>query len=167
MKKLLLGFGLVVLLSACGTGNEPAIEAEPDTSEQSLEESEVITETEEVVAVVEPEPVVESEPEPVVESEPEPVVESEPEPIAEPDIPEDDSVVESKNSDMDFSTCVTQQATMAEAILSSGNYKVIPIVDTELRSMVKFCTNDGSVIHACSGLDNTMVVTKSTDREGC
>ncbi|ERL55191.1 hypothetical protein [Psychrobacter aquaticus] len=151
MKKLLLGFGLVVLLSACGTGNEPAIEAEPDTSEQSLEESEVITETEEVVAVVEPEP----------------VVESEPEPIAEPDIPEDDSVVESKNSDMDFSTCVTQQATMAEAILSSGNYKVIPIVDTELRSMVKFCTNDGSVIHACSGLDNTMVVTKSTDREGC
>lgn len=155
MKKALLGLGLAVLLSACGTGNEPVVEAEPDTSEQSLVESEVIVEPEEVAVVAEPESVVESEPEP--------------DPIVEPesDVPEDDSVVESKSSDMDFSTCVMQQAAFSEAILSSGNYKVIPIVDTEILSMVKFCTNDDSVIHTCSAPDNKMVVTKSTNREGC
>lgn len=153
MKKVLLGFSLAVLLSACSSGNEPVVEAEPDTSEQSLVENEVVTDTEEVASVAEPESVVESEPDPIVEP--------------ESDIPEDDSVIESNSSDMEFSTCVMQQAAFAEAILSSGNYKVIPIVDTEVLSMVKFCTNDDSVIHTCSAPDNKMVVTKSTNREGC
>lgn len=155
MKKALLGLGLAVLLLGCGTGNEPVVEAEPDTSEQSLVESEVVVEPEEVAVVPEPEAVVESEPEPDSIGEP------------ESDVPEDDSVVESNSSDMDFSTCVMQQAAFAEAILSSGNYKVIPIVDTEIMSIVKFCTNDDSVIHTCSAPDNKMVVTKSTNREGC
>lgn len=153
MKKALLGLGLALLLSACGTGNEPVVEAESDISEQSLVESEVVVEPEEVAVVAEPETVVEPEPES--------------DSIAEPDVPEDDSVIESNSSDMDFSTCVMQQAAFAEAILSSGNYKVIPIVDTEILSIVKFCTNDDSVIHTCSAPDNKMVVTKSTNREGC
>lgn len=150
MRKVLLGFGLVVLLSACGTGNEPLVEAEPEsvveTSEQSLVESEVITEPEEE-AIVEPEPVVEPEP--------------------EIDGLDESSVVESTSGDMDFETCVQQQAEFAEAILSSGNYNVIPIVDTEILSMVKFCTNDDSVFHTCSAPDNKIVVTKSTNRVGC
>lgn len=149
MRKLLLGLGLVVLLSSCSSSDEPAVEAEPDTIEQTLVESEVVIEPQEVV----------------VESEP--VVKPEPDVEPEPDVPENDSIVESKSAEMDFPTCMLQQAAFAEAILSSGNYKVIPIVDTELRSMVKFCTNDDSVIHTCSALDNTMVVAKSTDRVGC
>lgn len=156
MKKVLLGFGLVLLLSACGTGNEPVVETDPDntveTSEQALE-NEVVAEPEETVVAVDSEPVAESEPEPIVEP--------------EPDIPEDDSMVESKSSDMDFSTCLQQQAEFTEAVSSSGNYNVISIVDTEILSMVKFCTNDDSVIHTCSAPDNKMIVTKSTNREGC
>lgn len=60
MRKLLLGFGLVILLSACSSTDEPVAEAEPDTTEQSEVESEVVAEPEEVIAV-EPEPVAEPE----------------------------------------------------------------------------------------------------------
>lgn len=67
MRKLLFGFGLVALLSACGSGNEPVVEAEPDTSEQGLVESEVVTEPEKEIVVAEPEPVPVVEPEVVAE----------------------------------------------------------------------------------------------------
>lgn len=147
MKKVWLGFGLALLLSACGTGNEPMVEVEPDTSEQSLVESEVVAEPEEMTVVAEPEPVVDPEPE-----------------INGLD---ESSVVKSESSNMDFSTCLLQQAEFSEAVSSSGNYNVIPIVDTDILSMIKFCTNDDSVIHTCSEPDNKMIVTISTNREGC
>ena len=147
MRKFLLGFGLLALLSACSSADEPVVEAETNTSEQSLVESEVVAEPEEKAVIVEPEP----------------------EPIVEPKIDglDENSVVKSESSNMDFSVCIQQQVEFSEAISSSGNYKVIPIVDTNILSIVRFCTNDGSVIHTCSAPDNKMVVTMSTNREGC
>lgn len=142
MRKLLLGFGLVALLSACSSTDEPVAEAAPDTSEQSLVESEVVAEPEEEIVV-------------------------EPEPVAEPEKLDEGSVVESKSAEMDFSTCMLQQAEFSDAISSSGNYKVIPIVDTNVLSIVRLCANDGSVIHTCSAPDNKVVITRSTNREGC
>lgn len=142
MRKLLLGFGLVILLSACSSTDEPVAEAEPDTTEQSEVESEVVAKPEEVIAV-------------------------EPEPVAEPEKLDEGSVVESKSAEMDFASCLLQQTELSEAISSSGNYNVIPIVDTQILSMVKFCTNDDSIIHTCSAPDNKMIVTRTTNREGC
>lgn len=139
MRKLLLGFGLVILLSACSSTDEPV--AEPDTTEQSEVESEVVAELEEVVV--------------------------EPERVAEPEKLDEGSVVESKSAEMDFASCLLQQTELSEAISSSGNYNVIPIVDTQILSMVKFCTNDDSIIHTCSAPDNKMIVTRTTNREGC
>ena len=141
MRKLLLGFVLVALLSACSSTDEPV--AEPDTGEQSLVESEVVAEPEEEVVIVEPEP------------------------VAEPENLDEGNVVESKSAEMDFSTCMLQQAEFSDAISSSGNYKVIPIVDTNILSIVRLCANDGSVIHTCSAPDNKVVITRSTNREGC
>lgn len=148
MKKLLLGFGLIALLSACSSPDDSVAEVVPDSSIESLE-SEVSAEPEETSVAVEP-----AEPEP--QSEP-----------AEPALIDDGSVVNSKSSDMDFSICMLQQAEFSEAISSSGNYKVISIVDTNVLSIVRFCTNDGSVIHTCNALDKKMVVAMSTNREGC
>lgn len=130
----------MLLLSACSSPDEKAVEATPDISDQQNLESDV-AEPEETPVIVEVEP--------------------------EPDASDDDSVIESKSSDMDFSTCVQQQSEFAEAILSSGNYNVIPVVNTSVLSIVKFCTNDDSIIHTCSAPDNKMVVVKSTNREGC
>lgn len=142
MRKLLLGFGLVALLSACSSTDEPVAEAAPDTSEQSLVESEVVAEPEEEIVV-------------------------EPEPVAEPENLDEGNVVESKSAEMDFASCMLQQAEFSDAISSSGNYKVIPIVDTNVLSIVRLCANDGSVIHTCSAPDNKVVITRSTNREGC
>lgn len=143
MRKLLFGFGLVALLSACGSGNEPVVEAEPDTSEQVVVESGVVAEPEKEIVVAEPES------------------------VAEPENLDEGSVVESKSAEMDFSTCMLQQAEFSDAISSSGNYRVIPIVDTSVLSIVRLCANDGSVIHTCSAPDNKVVITRSTNREGC
>lgn len=142
MRKLLLGFGLVALLSACSSTDEPVAEAEPDTSEKVVVESEVVAEPEEEIVV-------------------------EPERVAEPENLDEGNVVESKSAEMDFSTCMLQQAEFSDAISSSGNYKVIPIVDTNVLSIVRLCANDGSVIHTCSAPDNKVVITRSTNREGC
>jgi len=142
MRKLLLGFGLVALLSACSSTDEPVAEAAPDTSEQSLVESEVVAEPEEEIVV-------------------------EPEPVAEPENLDGGNVVESKSAEMDFASCLLQQTEFSDAISSSGNYKVIPIVDTNILSIVRLCANDGSVIHTCSAPDNKVVITRSTNREGC
>lgn len=147
MRKLLLAFGLAVLLSACSSPDDSVVEVAPDTSIESLE-SEISAEPEETAVAVEPEPQFEP---------------AEPEPY----LVDDGSTVESKSSEMDFPTCMLQQAEFSDAISSSGNYKVIPIVDTNVLSIVRLCANDGSVIHTCSAPDNKMVVTMSTNREGC
>ena len=150
MRKLLLGFGLVALLSACSSPDESVVETAPENTADTSDQNSV----NDIIPEAEETPV-------AIESEPEPEVEP------ELDILNDSSVVESKSSDVDFGTCIQQQAGMAEAILSSGNYNVIPIVDTNVLSMVKFCTNDNSVIHTCSAPDNKMIVTISTNKEGC
>lgn len=154
MRKLLLGFVLTVLLSGCSSPDDSVVEVASDTSIESLE-SEVSAEPQ--ATVVEPEPEIQPEPEP----EPEPEIQP------EPDYTDNGSVVKSDSSEMDFSACMLKQAEFSEILLSSGNYKVIPIVDTSILSIVRLCTNDGSVIHTCSAPDNKMVVAMSTNREGC
>lgn len=77
------------------------------------------------------------------------------------------SGVVSKSTDIDFATCMQQQNEMTAMLLSSGNYRVIPIVQTGFLSIVRFCTNDGSVLHTCSEEDGKMVVTMSPNQEGC
>lgn len=144
MRKLLLGFVLTVLLSGCSSPDDSVVEVAPNTNIESSE-SEVIAEPQ--ATTVEPEP--------------------EPEIQPEPDYTDNGSVVKSDSSEMDFSACMLKQAEFSEILLSSGNYKVIPIVDTSILSIVRLCTNDGSVIHTCSAPDNKMVVAMSTNREGC
>lgn len=73
--------------------------------------------------------------------------------------------VESNSVNMAFDDCIYLQNKMAEAILSSGNYNVISIVQTNAISMKRFCTNDGSVIHTCS--DGKSITTKSPNKDGC
>lgn len=150
MRKLLLGFVLTVLLSGCSSPDNSVVEVAPDTGVESLE-SEVSAEPQ--ATAVEPEPEVQPEPEPEIQP--------------EPDYTDNGSVVKSDSSEMGFSACMLKQAEFSEILLSSGNYKVIPIVDTSILSIVRLCTNDGSVIHTCSAPDNKMVVAMSTNREGC
>lgn len=141
MRKLLLGlFVLTVLLSGCSSPDDSVVEVAPDTNIESSE-NEVIAEPQ-ATAV-------------------------EPETPPETDYTDNGSVVKSDSSEVDFSTCMLKQAEFSEILLSSGNYKVIPIVDTSILSIVRLCTNDGSVIHTCSAPDNKMVVAMSTNREGC
>lgn len=92
-------------------------------------------------------------------------------PIAENNISDNDNSVQSgvvsKSSEVDFATCLQQQNEMTRILLSSGNYRVIPIVQTGSLSIVRFCANDGSVLHTCSKEDRKMVVTMSPNQEGC
>lgn len=91
--------------------------------------------------------------------------------IAEKDISINDNSIQSgivsKSTEVDFVTCLQQQSEMTGILLSSGNYRVIPIVQTGALSIVMFCANDGSVLHTCSKEDRKMVVTMSPNQEGC
>ncbi|WP_169393187.1 MULTISPECIES: hypothetical protein [Psychrobacter] len=138
MKKILLMLSLAVLLCSCSSSNEPVADVAPNTQNYNSE-SEINSEVKDTPEIVE----------------------------NTPDVLNDDNVIETKSGDMDFATCVKQQSETAEAISSSGNYKVISIVDTDIVSMVKFCTNDNPVIHTCSAPDNKVIVTKTRNREGC
>lgn len=147
MRKVLFGLGLVMMLSACSSPDEPAIDVDTDAGEQSLVKNDVASHRQEEEIIAEPESV--ADPEPEING------------------LEKSSVVKSQSSNMDFSTCLQQQTEFAGAISSSGNYNVIPIVDTNILSIVKFCTNDDSIIHTCSKPDNKMILTVSTNKEGC
>lgn len=112
-----------------------------------------------------------SQPEPIAEDVVETVNVEQSEPVTNNNtINNDDSVqsgVVSQSADLDFTTCMQQQNEMTVTLLSSGNYRVIPIVQTGFLSIVRFCANDGSVLHTCSGEDRKMVVTMSPNQEGC
>lgn len=75
--------------------------------------------------------------------------------------------LETTTKEMDFTSCVLLQNQTAEAISSSGNYKVVNIVDTDILKVKRMCTNDGSVLVSCSAPDNKMILTKSPHRDGC
>ncbi|WP_201527775.1 hypothetical protein [Psychrobacter frigidicola] len=112
-----------------------------------------------------------SEPEPITQDIVETVDVEQSEPVTDSNIGNTDDIVESgvvsQSADVDFATCMQQQNEMTAMLLSSGNYRVIPIVQTGFLSIVRFCANDGSVLHTCSGEDRKMVVTMSPNQEGC
>jgi hypothetical protein len=112
-----------------------------------------------------------SQPEPIAEDVVETVNVEQSEPVTNNNtINNDDSVqsgVVSQSADVDFAACMQQQNEMTAMLLSSGNYRVIPIVQNGFLSIVRFCANDGSVLHTCSGEDRKMVVTMSPNQEGC
>lgn len=112
-----------------------------------------------------------SQPEPVVEDVVETINVEQSEPITGNTISDNEESIQSgvvsQSADVDFATCMQQQNEMTAMLLSSGNYRVIPIVQTGFLSIVRFCANDGSVLHTCSGEDRKMVVTMSPNQEGC
>lgn len=77
------------------------------------------------------------------------------------------SSVSSKSEKMDFGTCVQKQNSVKNQIASSGNYNIIPVVQTSSLSIIRVCTNDGSVLLTCNAVDGNMVATESTNRDGC
>jgi len=112
-----------------------------------------------------------SQPEPIAENIVETIDVEQSEPVTDNNTSDTDDSVESgvvsQSADVDFATCMQQQNEMTAMLLSSGNYRVIPIVQTGFLSIVRFCANDGSVLHTCSGEDRKMVVTMSPNQEGC
>lgn len=67
---------------------------------------------------------------------------------------------------MSFDAC---QQNLRQTIRTMGvrPWDVVRIIDTDGYSLTRVCTNDGSVLIACSRLDRNMVVTKSPHRDGC
>lgn len=112
-----------------------------------------------------------SQPEPIAEDVVENINVEQSEPITGNTISDNEESIQSgvvsQSADVDFATCMQQQNEMTAMLLSSGNYRVIPIVQTGFLSIVRFCANDGSVLHTCSGEDRKMVVTMSPNQEGC
>jgi len=112
-----------------------------------------------------------SQPEPIAQDIVETVDVEQSEPVTDNNAGDKNGSVESgvvsQSADVDFAACMQQQNEMTAMLLSSGNYRVIPIVQTGFLSIVRFCANDGSVLHTCSGEDRKMVVTMSPNQEGC
>lgn len=75
--------------------------------------------------------------------------------------------VNSTNYQMNYMECVQKQNSIKEDVLSSGNYNVIPITKTETLSVIRICTNDGSVLVTCNAVDQNIITTQSNNREGC
>ena len=74
-------------------------------------------------------------------------------------------VVKEYSKEMDFDSCLALQKGMENAI--SPNYKTLHLVSTSELSVVRFCTNDGSVLSTCSRPDKKSVTLQSTNMEGC
>ena len=73
--------------------------------------------------------------------------------------------LETQSMPMDFDKCLLTQKTMEETI--SPNYRTVHLVSTATLSVVRFCTNDGSVLSTCSAEDKKSVVIKSPHMDGC
>lgn len=67
---------------------------------------------------------------------------------------------------MSFAAC---QQTLRQTIRTMGvrPWDVVRLVDTDVITMTRVCTNDGSVLIMCSRPDEKMVVTKSPHQDGC
>lgn len=77
------------------------------------------------------------------------------------------SGVSSTNDRMSFDACIQKQNSVKNQISSSGNYNIIPVVQTATLSIIRICTNDGSVIITCNAEDGNMITTQSNNKEGC
>lgn len=77
------------------------------------------------------------------------------------------SEVSSTNDRMSFDACIQKQNSVKDQISSSGNYNIIPVVQTATLSIIRICTNDGSVIITCNAEDGNMITTQSNNKDGC
>ena len=141
--------GFVISISVLNKEESAYLAANPEVVKVEVEEDSMKVEEQ-------------SEPEPITQDIVETVDVEQSEPVTDSNIG-----VVSQSADVDFATCMQQQNEMTAMLLSSGNYRVIPIVQTGFLSIVRFCANDGSVLHTCSGEDRKMVVTMSPNQEGC
>jgi hypothetical protein len=67
----------------------------------------------------------------------------------------------SQTVSMSFEECLARKETVISQLgISPGN--IIPVVNTNIMTMTKLCTVDGSVIVTCSKPDKKMVITQST-----
>lgn len=67
----------------------------------------------------------------------------------------------SKTLSLSFEECLSR----SEAVVGQMGIKqrdIIPIVKTNIMTMTKYCTVDGSIIITCSKPDRAMVITDST-----
>ena len=69
-------------------------------------------------------------------------------------------VSDTTSQNMDFASCKQKQAAMILE-LAGTNYKTDTIVNSGDMTMIRVCTDDGSVLITCSHADNKMIVKKS------
>lgn len=67
----------------------------------------------------------------------------------------------SQSMSMSFEDCLARKETVISQ-LGVNPKDIIPVVNTNIMTMTKLCTVDGSVIVTCSRPDNKMVLTQST-----
>ena len=79
---------------------------------------------------------------------------------------ETDGNIKSGSTPMDFTECVKQQNAWSDFMIMKG-YKVAPIMINSQASIVRYCTDEGSVIITCSNPDQKRVVTQSPHMEDC
>lgn len=74
--------------------------------------------------------------------------------------------IKSGSTSMDFAECVKQQTAWSDFMNAKG-YKVVPIVINDQATIIRYCTDEGSVIITCSNPDQKRVVTQSPHMEDC
>ncbi len=77
-----------------------------------------------------------------------------------------DGNIKSGSTPMGFTECVKQQSAWSD-FMSMKGYKVAPIMINDQVSIVRYCTDEGSVIITCSNPDQKRVVTQSPHMEDC
>lgn len=95
-----------------------------------------------------------------------PKTEDKPKHTAEKKKKSTDTSLESTSSTMDFDTCLSAQNQWANEMQSIG-IKVVPITQSSVLSVMRFCTSDGTVILTCDKADNKQIITKSPHSNGC
>lgn len=70
---------------------------------------------------------------------------------------------ESSSQTMSFEACLQ----VIRQTASQLGVAPINVVETNILRMVRFCSDDGSVLVTCSQPDQKLVVTRSPHRQGC
>ncbi|MEZ0246058.1 MAG: hypothetical protein ACAH09_05420 [Methylophilaceae bacterium] len=68
----------------------------------------------------------------------------------------------SQTISLSFEECLARKETVISQ-LGVNPKNIIPVVNTNIMTMTKLCTVDGSVIVTCSKPDRKMVITQSTN----
>lgn len=74
---------------------------------------------------------------------------------------------ETSTYDMNLNNCMAMQTQLADSLKSSQNSKTVSLNDSPNLKIKKYCSENGSILVTCSGLDQKMIVTKSPISGGC